>query len=78
MRQRILRLPADCTPQLSGLTDVHEIRMVLEGAARSVLEELMDLPSRVTDPDWLKRIGDENGDTQGSPAPQAKEKARKR
>ena len=25
MRQRILRLPVECAPQLAGLTDVHEI-----------------------------------------------------
>jgi hypothetical protein len=60
MRQRILRLPAECAPQLAGLTDVHDIRMALEGAARAVLEELANFPSKVTDPHWLEHI-DDNG-----------------
>jgi hypothetical protein len=72
-------------PQLAGLADVHEIRRVLEGAARSLLEELQDLPSKVTDPNWLESLG-ENGEKPGPPlaqqgqppAPQAKAKARKR
>ena len=84
MRQRILRLPAECAPQLAGLTDVHGIRMVLEGAARAALDEIEDLPSKVTDPNWLESL-EENGEKPGPPlaggqppAPQAKEKARRR
>jgi hypothetical protein len=42
------------------MTDVHEIRMVLEGAARALLDEIKDLPSKVTDPLWLETLG-ENG-----------------
>lgn len=63
MRQRILRLPAECAPHLAGLTDVHEIRTVLEGAARSVLEELQDLPSKVTDPHWLRELEADGNET---------------
>ncbi len=55
MRQRILRLPADCGPQLAGLSDVHEIRMVLEGAARALLDEIKDLPSKVTGPEVARK-----------------------
>ena len=61
MRQRILRLPAECAPQLVGLADVHEIRMVLESAARALLDELKDLPSKVTDPNWLESLGEQEG-----------------
>ncbi len=69
MRQRILRLPAGCGAQSAGLTDVHEIRMVLEGAARSVLEELQDLPSKVVDPHWLEKV-EEDGEKLGPPLEQ--------
>jgi hypothetical protein len=67
MRQAILRLPADCAPQLAGMTDVHEVRMALEGAARALLDEIKDLPSKVTDRDWLAHIGD-NGESEERPA----------
>lgn len=72
MRQRILRLPAECAPQLAGLTDVHEIRMVLEGAARALLDEIKDLPSKVVDPRWIESLAEENGEKPGPPSEQGK------
>jgi hypothetical protein len=56
--------------------------MVLEGAARALLDEIKDLPSKVTDQNWLESLR-ENGEKPGPPlaqghppAPQAKAKAR--
>jgi hypothetical protein len=78
MRRQLLSLPGVLAPQLAGLTDVHEIRMALEGAARAVLEELSDFPRKVTNPRWIESLAEEDGEKlspplQGPP-PQAKGK----
>jgi hypothetical protein len=60
MRRQLLSLPGALAGQLAGLTDFHKIRMLLEGAVYGALNELADLPSKVTDPHWLEHI-DDNG-----------------
>ena len=52
LRRQLLSLPNACAQQLAGLTDAHEIKIVLEGAVHALLEELQDLPSKVVDPHW--------------------------
>ena len=61
LRQAVLRLPAECAPRLAGLTDAHEIRQVLEGAVRALLAELVDMPNKVVDPDWLAKVEEDGG-----------------
>ena len=56
MRQKILNLPTTYARRLVGLTDVHEISGILKGAAHSMLNEIKDLPSKVTDPCWLESL----------------------
>ena len=60
MRQKILNLLQTYSRRLVGLKDVREVQKVLDGAAISILNEIRDLPSAVTDPDWLARV-EENG-----------------
>jgi hypothetical protein len=60
MRQKILNLSQTYSRRLVGLKDVREVQKVLDGAAISILNEIKDLPSAVTDPDWLARV-EENG-----------------
>jgi hypothetical protein len=60
MRRQLLSLPGALAGQLADLSDVHKIRMVLEGAVHAALGELQDLPSKVVDPHWLEHI-DDNG-----------------
>ena len=59
MRQRILNLPSAWAHRLADLKDAHEIRQALTGAAHEILDELADLPSKVTDPNWLQTVIDE-------------------
>lgn len=73
--QRILAVPAAYGPRLAGMADAHAAATILRELALALLGELMDLPARVTDPNWLESLG-ENGEK--PPAPKAKTKARKR
>ena len=61
MRQKILNLPTTYARRLVGLTDVHEISGILKGAAHLILNEIKDLPSKVTDPRWLESLEDAEG-----------------
>jgi hypothetical protein len=56
MRQKILNLPTTYCRRLVGLKDVREVQKVLKGAAISILNEIKDLPSAVTDPHWLAKV----------------------
>jgi hypothetical protein len=62
MRQKILNLPQTYARRLVGLQDVREVGEILKGAAHSMLNEIKDLPSKVTDPNWLDTL-----DGDGSP-----------
>jgi hypothetical protein len=56
MRQKILNLPSTYARRMVGLNDVDAAKKVLQEMAVSVLSELKDLPSKVTDPDWLESV----------------------
>ena len=43
------------------LKDVSEVQKVLKGAAISILNEIKDLPSAVTDPSWLESLEEKDG-----------------
>jgi hypothetical protein len=59
LRQKILSLPT-YSRQLLNISDQREMAHELKEIALSVLNEIKDLPERVTDPNWLERL--ENGD----------------
>ena len=56
MRQKVLNLPHTYARRLVGLDDVREVKKVLEGAAHSILNEIKDLPSAVSDPSWIETL----------------------
>ena len=71
-------------PRCVGLPDEHAAAQVLREMALALLADLQDLPARVTDPDWVEHIGDEEeGAPERRPTPEqakaaaAKAKARR-
>ena len=77
MRQRILALPSAYGPRLVGMADAHSAGDVLREAELALLDDLQNLPDRVTDPNWLESLG-ENGEKPGTAAgAHAKGKSRK-
>jgi hypothetical protein len=62
----MLAVPAAWGPRYVGLPDEHAAAQILREMALALLEELRDLPMRVTDPDRLEHIGDEE---EGTPEP---------
>jgi hypothetical protein len=66
-RQRTLAVPAVWSPRCVGLPDTHAAAQVLRAAALSLLEELQELPARVTDPDWLQHVADNDEQAEGTP-----------
>jgi hypothetical protein len=61
MRQKILNLPQTYARRLVDLKDVSEVQKVLKGTAISILNEIKDLPSAVTDPSWLESLEEKDG-----------------
>jgi hypothetical protein len=53
-------VPQAYTRQLLGITDAHVMSTKLREMALSLLNELKDLPKKVTNPRWLDEL--ENGD----------------
>ena len=53
LRQRILNIPQTYCCRMVGLTDAKAAKKMLQEMAISVLNELKDLPAKVTDPHWL-------------------------
>jgi hypothetical protein len=54
MKQKILNQGPTYARRLTGLHDIRAVRKILDQAAISVLNELKDLPSKVTDPTNLR------------------------
>ena len=67
MRQKILNLPQTYARRLVGLNN-REIAQVLQEAAHSMLNEIKDLPSKVTDPNWLDTLDGDASPPQASRA----------
>jgi len=59
LRQRILSIPQTYSRRLLGINDAKEMSAKLKEMSLSMLEELRNLPERVTDPDWLATLDDE-------------------
>jgi hypothetical protein len=56
MRQKLLNLPATYSRRILNLTDVNQANRILKQMVISLLNELSELPQRVTDPNWLKEL----------------------
>jgi hypothetical protein len=61
MRQKILGLPLTYARRLTNLTDVAQVHKVLKELAIALLNELRDLPQKVTDPNWLRELEKDEG-----------------
>lgn len=60
-RQRMLAIPTTLARQLLHKGDVREVHSILQKAIHEVLNELKDLPLKVTNPHWLEELGEEEG-----------------
>jgi hypothetical protein len=88
LRQRILQVPQTWCRRLMGVNDAAKVSKILREMAVSILNEIKDLPARVTDPNWLATVEQEDGEKPGPPLEQerprtptqakAKARARKR
>jgi hypothetical protein len=76
LRQRILALPSACAPRLVGLSDEHTIREALKSAVLALLKEIKDLPSKVTDPNWLEVVEADGEPQESSREPRTPVEAR--
>ena len=56
LRQAILNVPQTWCRRLLGLNDAAQVQRILREMALSLLGELKDLPAKVTNPDWLDEI----------------------
>lgn len=62
LRQAILNTPQTYCRRILGLKDAAEASRILREMAVSVLNEIKDLPNKVTNPDWLESIdGQDDG-----------------
>ena len=67
MRQRMLAVPQAYAGRLVGLADAHEASQILRAAMIECLDELKDLPAKVTDASWLERVAEEQAAGGGEP-----------
>jgi hypothetical protein len=56
LRQRILSVPHTYARRILGLADAAQASKVLKEMALSLLNEIKDLPAKVTDPNWLDTL----------------------
>jgi hypothetical protein len=87
MRRRALTLPQGLCNRLAAAGDPLEVKAILDEAMRGLLTEVQDLPNCVDAAEWKKILAEQeaggesvakSGKQGQPPAPQAKEKARKR
>jgi hypothetical protein len=69
LRQKILNLPATYGRRLLGITDAKVMQAQLKEVAVSLLEELRDLPAKVTNPNWLETVEDDDAAAKQSALP---------
>jgi hypothetical protein len=63
MRQKMLSAPQTYARELVGISDVKVMHDKLRKIMLSPLEELRHLPERVSDPRWMDRLEEEDGET---------------
>lgn len=56
LRQRLLALPAELANELALESDPRTIEQKLSSKMRAALDEVAEMPLRVSDPDWLEKI----------------------
>ena len=56
LRQAILNIPQTWCRWLMGINDAAQVSRILREMAISILGEIKDLPAKVTNPDWLDEI----------------------
>jgi hypothetical protein len=61
MQEKIMDLPLTYARRILGLTDVVVAHRILKELSISLLNELRDLPQKVTDPNWLETSEDDGG-----------------
>ena len=76
MRQK-MAVPQAYAGRLVGLTDPHEAAQILRAAMIELLDELKDLPARVTDASWLERVAEEQAAGGGEPVAKARERGQR-
>ena len=59
LRQAILNVPQTYARRIVGLKDAKAAKAMLREMAISLLNDLKDLPSKVTDPNWLEEFAQE-------------------
>ena len=61
LRQKILNLLTTYARRMVGLADASAAKKMLQEMAISLLNELKDLPSKVTNPHWLRELEADEG-----------------
>jgi phage terminase Nu1 subunit (DNA packaging protein) len=56
LRQAVLNVPQTWCRRLTGVNDAAQVSKILREMAVSILNEIKDLPSKVTDPHWLREL----------------------
>lgn len=59
VRQKFLAFPTTYARRLLRKDDIKEIHAILQKGVFEVLDELKDLPYKVTDPAWMEKIAEE-------------------
>ena len=65
LRQEILAAPGAWAPKLTGMKTVEQMAEALRGLTRDWLERVADMPTRVSDPDWLTRLSETEAGANG-------------
>ena len=58
-RQKVLTIPMTYARKLQRKDDLKEIHSILQAMCHQLLTELVDLPIKSVDPDWLKQLDEE-------------------
>jgi hypothetical protein len=69
LRARLLALPAQHARELVKIADERELQFRLDAILRDALDEIAQMPERVSDPDWMLKLDDELGAATSSKRP---------
>jgi hypothetical protein len=56
LRQRLLAIANQHADELLDISDAREMTRRLDAIVRDALSEIAELPSRVSDPDWIQKL----------------------
>ena len=60
MRQKVLAMPTTYARKFLHKSEIKEVHAILKQIAYELLKELKDLPLKVTDPNWMDKLDEEN------------------